>query len=324
MMTLHQLRIFWAVAHAESLTKASKQLGLAQPSLSQQLAKLESSVSVQLFDRSRNQMELTDAGRFLLRKAELILEGVDEAIVGLEKFGKGTRGVIALGGLNSIARVVVPEAFRIVADRLPDLELDIHELAPAEALELLYGRRINIALLASNSIAKSSSSFQQIDVLTDPYVLAAPSGLDLSGIADPDKELSKADRKIVNSCIQFNFGTQHARRVEHWYQHVLPHYKRFAQVRTYEVALSLVRAGLGVALVPALTAHPTHEDLGGITLYAVNQPKRRIVALVPSQYARVEPYSVFLAALQEAGRRATLPPIEPAPPFLARDPEATS
>lgn len=322
MMTLHQLRIFWAVAHAETLTKASKQLGLAQPSLSQQLAKLEASVSVQLFDRSRNQMELTDAGRFLLRKAELILESVDEATIGLEEFGKGTRGVIALGGLNSIARVVVPDAFRLVADRLPDLELDIHELAPAEALELLYGRRINIALLASNSIAKSSSSFQQFDVLRDPYVLAVPSDLDLRGIEDPDKELPAAARKIVNSCIQFNFGTQHTHRVEHWYQRVLPHYKLFAQVRTYEVALSLVRSGLGVALVPALTAHPKHEDLGGITLYAVNQPKRRIVALVPSQYARVEPYSVFLAALQEAGRRITLPPIESAPPFLAKDLDA--
>ena len=40
MITLHQLRIFWAVAHAESLTRASKLLGLAQPSLSQQIAKL--------------------------------------------------------------------------------------------------------------------------------------------------------------------------------------------------------------------------------------------------------------------------------------------
>ena len=49
-MTLHQLRIFWAVAHAETLTKAAKQLGLTQPSLSQQLSKLETTVGARLFD----------------------------------------------------------------------------------------------------------------------------------------------------------------------------------------------------------------------------------------------------------------------------------
>ena len=60
-MTLHQLRIFWAVAHAATLTQAAKQLGLTQPSLSQQLSKLEESVGAKLFDRSGNQMTLTDA-----------------------------------------------------------------------------------------------------------------------------------------------------------------------------------------------------------------------------------------------------------------------
>ena len=72
-MTFHQLRIFWAVAHAKSFTKASKLLGLAQPSLSQQISKLEKDLGAQLFNRDSNQMNLTDAGAFLARKAELIL-----------------------------------------------------------------------------------------------------------------------------------------------------------------------------------------------------------------------------------------------------------
>ena len=89
MITLHQLRIFWAVAHSESLTRASKLLGLAQPSLSQQISKMEASIGAQLFDRNRNQLDLTDAGKFLLRKSELILAGVDEAMAGLQEFSEG-------------------------------------------------------------------------------------------------------------------------------------------------------------------------------------------------------------------------------------------
>jgi len=61
-ITLHQLRIFWAVAHSETLTRAAKHLGLAQPSLSQQLAKLEATAGTRLFRRHATEMTLTEAG----------------------------------------------------------------------------------------------------------------------------------------------------------------------------------------------------------------------------------------------------------------------
>ena len=63
MITLNQLRVFWAVAHSDSLTRAAKQLGVTQPALSQQLAKLENALGGQLFDRVNNQLVLSDAGR---------------------------------------------------------------------------------------------------------------------------------------------------------------------------------------------------------------------------------------------------------------------
>ena len=78
-MTLHQLRIFLAIAHSVTLTRASKQLGLAQPSLSKQLAALEESVGTQLFNRANNRMILTDAGQLLLRHAQNVLKEIDEA-----------------------------------------------------------------------------------------------------------------------------------------------------------------------------------------------------------------------------------------------------
>src|SRR5690606_16042762 len=135
MMTLRQIEIFWAVAHAESLTKASKLLGLAQPSLSQQLAKLEEEVGTRLFNRTSSQLELTDAGRFLLRKAESILADVDEATAGMHEFASGQRGVIAVGALNSIARLLMPGTLKRLNTEGSGIELTIHEVAPAEALE---------------------------------------------------------------------------------------------------------------------------------------------------------------------------------------------
>ncbi len=316
MITLHQLRIFWAVAHAESLTRASKLLGLAQPSLSQQISKLEASIGAQLFDRNRNQLELTDAGKFLLRKSELILAGVDEAMAGLQEFAEGTRGVIAVGALNSIARIVLPHAVRLMAKVYPGVELDVHEVSPGEALELLYGRRLTVAIVAADSVASSGVSFHKMNVFKDPYVLAVPKGLDISRVADSWADLEEGPRTTLNSCIQFNFGTPHQRRMEQWYQKAMPHHRVISMSRTYEVALSLVQEGIGVAVVPALTARIGKANTFDVDLYRVNMPERHIVGLVPSQYVRIEPYATFLAALEQAGKEIELPPIMDTPPFL--------
>ena len=319
MITLHQLRIFWSVAHAESLTRASKLLGLAQPSLSQQISKLEASIGTQLFDRNRNQLSLTDAGKYLLRRSEFILASVDEALAGLQEFAEGHRGVIAVGALNSIARVILPRAMRQLAKVFPGVELDIHEVSPGEALDLLYGRRLTVALVASDSVARSAVSFRQFQVFRDPYVLAVPSGVDLSQAEDSWNGLPEADRRVVNNVVEFNFGTAHQRRMEDWFQTALPHHRIIGQARTYEVALSLVQEGVGVAVVPALTARiGSSESEFAVDLYAVNLADREIVGLVPGQYARVEPYATFLAAIEQAGREVELPAVRPAPPFIRR------
>lgn len=109
-ITLHQLRIFWAVAHSDTLTKAAKQLGLAQPSLSQQLSKLETTVGTQLFHRRSNEMSLTEAGSYLLPKAEQVLRNLNDLEDGLRQFSGGQRVTVRLAGINSVLRVVLPSA----------------------------------------------------------------------------------------------------------------------------------------------------------------------------------------------------------------------
>ena len=316
-VTLHQLRIFWAVAHSPSLTRAAKQLGLTQPSLSQQVAKLEQAIGGRLFDRVNNQLQLTDAGRFLLRRSERILAEVDEAETGLGEFLDGRRGRIGIGVLGSVGRSLVPEAWARARARVPDLELDVHELAPAEAIEQLYGRTIQIAVLSAYSIADNRISFNRLPLMREPYALAVPKALDLAHVIEPERDLDAADRALLNRCIQFNFGNTATLRVEEWYRRTLRHHKIVAQCRTYEVALAMVEAGLGTALVPLLATHLNGRLLFDVNLYEAPGLTRPLVALVPPQYLRVQPFAAFLEALQETGQRLVMPPISPPPPFLA-------
>lgn len=316
MITLNQLRIFWAVAHSESLTRAAKQLGVTQPALSQQLAKLEAALGGQLFDRLNNQLILTDAGRFLLRKAETVLAEMDEAESGLADFRLGRRRRIAVGALASIARTIVPDAFRLALELVPDLELDLHELAPAEALEQLYGRNLQLALLSSVSVAANRVSFTRVDIARDPYVFAAPRGMELDQVEDPEAELPPEHQRILNRTIQFNFGNLHNQRVDEWYRRVLPRHQVTACCRTYESALAMVQAGLGVALVPQLCTQLGGKAVYDVDLYAVPELERPIVALIPPQYRRTQPFAAFLDCLRRTAEGVKLPTVRPTPPFL--------
>ena len=316
-ITLHQLKIFWTVAQASSFTKASKILGLAQPSLSQQISKLEDEVGSLLFKRGRSKMSLTEAGQYLQRRSEVVLSGIEETMVGLRQFGSGQKGLISIGLLSSVARNLLPSASEELAKKFPDIELDILEISPAEAIDLLYGRQLSVAVLAEDSIAKSILSFSKSDLFEDPYVLAVPKNISLENIKNLEDLKKSKESKVLNNIIQFEFGNQHKKRIEEWFTSVLPDSRVFAKTRTYEVALSMVQSGRGVAIVPALAAR-----LGGkkidfdVNLYKTNLPQRKIISLIPSQYVRIEPYKSFIDSLVATGKNMQLPKANAVPPIL--------
>lgn len=315
-VTLHQLRIFWSVAHSATLTKAAKQLGMAQPSLSQQLLKLEGIVGTRLFHRHSSEMMLTEAGAYLLPRAEQVLRNMHELEDGLSQYSGGKRVTLRIAGINSVLRIILPAAVALTQQRFPGVDFDIQESAPADVLELLYGRRANIGLVAANSIAQAGIGFMQMPIVEDPYVLVVPERLDLSGVTDPGRDLLGVDRELINQAIQFIFGTQHAKRVEDWYDQMLPEHRVVARCRSFEVAIGLVRAGSGVCLAPALSAVAGGETLDGVRLYRVQAPARQIVALVSSQYRRQEPYATLLDELQRCGAQFAMPRVLATPPFL--------
>lgn len=317
-ITLHQLRVFWTVAHSETLTKAAKQLGLAQPSLSQQLSKLETISGTRLFDRRSNQLKLTEAGTHLMPKVELVLRSMGEFEDSLSEQLGGTRATIRLAGVNSILSVILPAAMQKLHAKFPDVDFDIHENAPADVLELLNTRRVNIGLVAASSIPQSNEGFLRIPIVDDPYVLVVPERLDLGKIRNPERDLRADERAILNQVVQFVFGSPHTKHTTSWFDEMLPDHRVIAQCRSFEVAIRLVRAELGVCLAPALSAIVGTQPLDGVKLYQVAMPARQIVALLPSQYRRIEPYSTFLDALQQAGDHFHMPKTLASPAFLKK------
>jgi DNA-binding transcriptional LysR family regulator len=307
-MTLHQLRIFLSIVQCSTLTRASKQLDLAQPSLSKQVAGLEESVGTRLFDRVHNGMVLTEAGRLLLRHAQSVLREIDETEVSLREVSTGKRFIVRVAGLNSMINALLPGAL-IRCSISSRLEVDIQVAAtPADVLEMLYSAKIHIGLIAADSVPQTNIGFQQVPIVEDPFIFAVPNSIDLSAIVDMNSAPPDAAR-VLNSCILFTSGTQRSLQVRQWYQRVLPSHRIAIHCRTYGVGLELVRAGFGVCLVPALGSFSANGRLAGINLFAADYGSRRIVAIVANHYLHLTPYKELVEALQFVGRDVLLPPV---------------
>lgn len=316
-VSIRRLQTFWAVAHTGSMTRAAKMLGMSQPGLSQQLAGFEAAIGGRLFDRRAGHLEMTDLGSAILSRAEQVLRSVQELEDVLPSTpGAGPRRSLRISGAGSVMRTLLPKAIQRLDIPLDQLDFDLHEGAPGEVLETLYARRANIGLVAAGSLPEAALSFRQIPLLSDPYVLAVPSRLNLSHCARVNG-LSAADQALLNTTLQFVFGSQHSRRVQDWYDQVLPANRGLARLRNFETMIEMTRAGLGVCIVPALSFAEGGLRTEGLRLYHTGLEARRIVALFPSQYQSVAPYGAMIAALAVAGADMALPAIDAAPPFIA-------
>ena len=311
-MTLHQLKIFWAVAQAKSYTKASKILGLAQPSLSQQISKLEEELGSKLFDRGFSKINLTDSGEYLCSKAEQIIASIDETEEGLKEFSSNTRGILKIGMLSSVARNILPSTMQLFSDYLPNIEINVLEVTPAEAIDLLYARQLSVAVVAEDSLAASNLSFAKKELCVDPYVLAVPKNLNLEDISSFNS-LSTKHQNLLSSSIVFEFGSQHKKRIEDWFKKNLNIKKIIAHTRSYEVALSMVEAELGVVVLPALTAMIGFGKSYNVNLYKTDLLNRRLVSLTPKQNENIEPVKSFISCLAQAGKKLHLPEVKTTP-----------
>src|SRR4051812_30685983 len=111
-MEIHQLRYFVAVAEEGSFSHAAEREHVSQPSLSQQIHKLEAELNQQLFDRLPRKVVLTEAGRCLLDYARQILTGVAEARRSVEALEQSIAGRLSVGAIPSIALYVLPGLIR--------------------------------------------------------------------------------------------------------------------------------------------------------------------------------------------------------------------
>ncbi len=148
-MEIHQLRYFVAVAEEGSFSQAAQREHVSQPSLSQQIQKLEGELNQQLFDRLPRSVVLTEAGRCFLEYARKILTGIADARRCVESLEHEVAGRLSVGVIPSIALYVLPKLIGSFQRAYPKVTFEMFEDTTDKLAQRLEDGTLDVALAST-------------------------------------------------------------------------------------------------------------------------------------------------------------------------------
>ncbi len=267
-MELRHLRYFVAVAEALSFTKAAEKLRLAQPSLTRQVRNLEEEISVQLLDRSKNRVTLTDAGRLFLFESKKLLAMSDEIILATQRMNHGDTAQLNIGYIANIHYNLLPATLGAFRKLYPRVALNLFDMTSAEQFEALDCHKIDLGFIGlhptlsgSDLLSECFAHTTMLVALPARHPLAKKAKIKLSELASEffickAAKTNPGVRKwLMETCKSAGFTS-----------------KILQEADVEPAVLRFVADGLGVALLPEQVTRLPHD---GVVLRPLTPPLRR-------------------------------------------------
>ena len=245
-MEVRQLRYFVAVAEELNFTRAARRLKMAQPPLSIQIKQLETELGVELFDRSRRAIRLTEPGRALLPEARRLLDQMEEIAAMVRRIGSGSVGRLTVGFIPSASHTALPPLLRAFSGWAPEVELNLIEMTPDAIMRAIADDRIDVGLIY---LPINDAELQVSIVHSEPLVAVLPVDHPLAG----RRTISALELAHERFILPNRYGTAGL------YSEVVDVCRRAGfepvavqkDVWLMQSIVGLVAAGIGVALEPA-------------------------------------------------------------------------
>ena len=243
-MELHQLRYFCAVADTGSFSRAAEHSHVSQPSLSQQILKLEAELGARLFDRLGRSVRLTEVGKAFLPRALSVLRELEAARGEVVESKESVSGQVAIGVIPTVAPYFLPAVLTGFAKLFPKSTVTVVEEITPVLLGRLRAGSIDIAILA---LPVRGHEFEALSLLTEPLFAALPKNHRLArNRAVAIRELRKEPFLLLRDGHCFRENAVAACDRARVSPQVVFESGQFSSL------LGLVGAGVGVSLVPAM------------------------------------------------------------------------
>ncbi|MEM1238917.1 MAG: LysR family transcriptional regulator [Cyanobacteria bacterium P01_H01_bin.26] len=279
-LKLSQLRALVAIADTGTFSDAALQLDLSQSAVSHAIATLETELGIILLNRGRQGAVLTPVGEAITAEAEHVLERL-EKICQQAQLAKGLQsGQVRLGGFRSVATHILPAAIERFRHQYPGISVTIEEFSHYHHVEdYLRQGRIDIGF----SYLPTSVEFDAWELLRDKYIVLLPPA------AKPMDVRLTWEQLLNYPLIQTPPGDGCRYNIE---QYLARHNQtlQFAyDVREDSTIVSMVRRGLGAAIMANLAAEPIPDD---IIVAQLPEPFERVIGVITLAEA-LQPPSVF-------------------------------
>lgn len=285
-MELHQLRYAVQVAEQRSFTRAAESLAVAQPSLSQQVRKLERELGFELFERSPSRVAITADGVQFLPYARAILAALDDATAAATEIRGVQRGTVTLGVSPIAGAAVLPPLLRLVREHYPGVAVHTQEAGLARLLELLREGALDLTLIL---LPTSEQGLIYTTVLSEDLVVVLPQGHALAGQRVVETAALRDERFLLLSA---EYGLRARVLEECEASGFVP--SIVFESRQVEILQRLVEAGLGVTVIPASAArHDLHTAARPIQANRV-RPQRQVgLAMRSDRYVPLAARTLF-------------------------------
>jgi LysR family hydrogen peroxide-inducible transcriptional activator len=145
-MHLHQLKYFVSIVETGSMTKAAERCYISQPSISQQLSKLEDSIGKKLFSRVKGKLILTEAGQLMYEQAQKILAKVAEATQRVNDIDDTSGGAVSIGILPTLAPFILPSTLSALSKKYPEATVVVREETSERIVEAAARGELDILI----------------------------------------------------------------------------------------------------------------------------------------------------------------------------------
>lgn len=241
---LRQLECFCAVARAGSFTKAADDLGIAQPSLSEQVARLEQGLGAPLFERLSRRIELTPLGEAILGKAQALLDDAAVLPEYFEQVREGVHGPLRVGAIPTILPYFLAPLLKGFTERFRDVDLHVREGRTAELVEQVLEGVIDMAVL---SLPVEGAGLVMKELFRDPLYLVVPEGHPLTA-AEPVKLRRLSEERLIilkdGHCLRDETLAVCDRARARFAGHF--------EAEQFLTIFELIRAGFGVSILPEM------------------------------------------------------------------------
>ena len=172
-MERNQLKYVIEVARHENITHAAEVLHLAQPSLSNQILKLEQELGVSLFERSRKRVYLTEAGKNFVYQAKQILNSMEQLEKDMKDYAARRMGSIQIGALPTMVSLGIPDIITKFRDKYRTLEITLREMGSSKLYQSVQIGELDAVINTANPLSKQKEL--SINSLKDQHIISSSS-----------------------------------------------------------------------------------------------------------------------------------------------------